>query len=71
MHHDHHMIGLLGLALGTVGLLRKRPKRTDADRLADLDRIEQAAIARAANPHFIAAAEKRERKRLKRLGLLA
>lgn len=67
MHHGHHMIGLLGLALGTVGLLRAKPKRTDADRLRDLEAAEQAAIERARNPHVIAAAAKRERKRLKHL----
>lgn len=63
----HAALGIL-VMLG-MGLFREAPKRTDAERLADIERAEQAAIARANNPAVIAAAERRERRRLKRLAL--
>ena len=62
--------GLLAAALisSTLGLmLRPKRRRTDADRLRDLDAAEQVAIARANNPHVIAAAAKREKRRQKLL----
>lgn len=60
-------LGLLGLAALSGGLAFVRKERTDADRLRDLDAAEQAHIAYKTNPHVIAAAERRERRRLKRL----
>jgi hypothetical protein len=60
-----HYFPFLGMFLG--GLLRPVPRRTDADRLRDLEAAEQAHLAKLANPVFIAAQAKRERKRAKRI----
>lgn len=59
--------GFLAAALFGARLLRPTRQRTDADRLRDIDKAEQAAIERARNPHVIAAAAKRERRRLRNL----
>lgn len=59
---------LAAMAMMTMGvrLVERRP-RTVADRLADIERVESEAIARAQNPHVIAAQAKRERRRQKLL----
>lgn len=59
----------LAMALFGARLLHKRRQRTDEDRLRDLDISEARHQAKLASPAFIAAAEKRERKRLKLLSL--
>jgi hypothetical protein len=60
------MLGMAGLVLGT-GLFREAKPRTDSDRLKEIDLAEKKYLAMISNPVYIAAQEKRERKRLKRI----
>lgn len=59
--------GILAMAVFGTGLLQRRGVRTDADRLRDLDVAEARHQAKLSAPAYIAAVQKRERKRLKLL----
>lgn len=63
--HPQYFPGLAALSLLGMGLLRPAPRRTDSDRLRDLELAEERHLAKLANPAYIAAQEKRDRKRLK------
>lgn len=60
---------ILAAARLGIGFLQSRKLRTDQDRLSDLEIAEARHQAKLASPAYIAAAEKRERKRLKLLSL--
>lgn len=65
--HPHYFPGLAALSRLGMGLLTPARQRTDADRLRDIDLAEERHLAKLANPAYIAAQKKRERKRLKLL----
>lgn len=69
MDPDRYGYSMIAAALVSamfgIGLVERKP-RTDADRLVDIDKAEQAKIAYDTHPYVIAAAERRERRRLKR-----